>query len=87
MTEPEFREFMRELTLRHERAMREMVRRTDEMIRRSDVQTEALVALREESRAQIEALVDLREESRAQRRALFAVLDRLDPGGQPPATA
>lgn len=73
MTESEFRDFMREQTLRHEVAMREVIRRTDEMIRRSDVE--------------IEALRDLREESRAQRAALLTMMDRLDPGGSPPAPA
>ncbi len=71
MTESEFRDFMREQTLRHERAMREVIRRTDEMIRRSDVE--------------IEALRDLRDESRAQRAALLRMMDRL--GGPPPAAA
>ena len=66
MTESEFRDFMREQTLRHERAMREVIRRTDEMVRRSDVQ--------------IDTLNDLVEESRAQRAALFAMIDRLGPG-------
>lgn len=76
MTESEFREFMREQTLRHERASRDMQRelrtmerRTVEMIRRSDVE--------------LETLRDLVEESRAQRQALFAVLDRLGPGPAP----
>jgi len=73
MTEAEFRDFMREQTLHHEAAMREVIRRTDEMIRRSDVE--------------IEALRDLREESRAQRAALFTMMDRLGPGGPPPAAA
>ena len=66
MTESEFRDFMREQTLRHERVMREVIRRTDEMVRRSDVQ--------------IDTLNDLVEESRAQRAALFAMIDRLGPG-------
>jgi hypothetical protein len=66
VTEAEFRDFMREQTLRHERAMREVIRRTDEMVRRSDVQ--------------IDTLNDLVEESRAQRAALFAMIDRLGPG-------
>lgn len=72
MTEAELRNFMREQSLRHERTMTEVIRRTDEMVRRSDTQ--------------IEVLGDLVEESRAQRLALFAVLDRLDPGaGAAPA--
>ena len=78
MTEAEFREFMREQTLRHERAsrsteawLRAVDQRTQEMVRRSD--------------EQIEALRDLREESRAFRDALLAMLDRLGPPEPPPA--
>lgn len=77
MTESEFRDFMREQTLRRERASREMQRglralerRTDEMVRRSDVQ--------------IETLRELVEEARAQRKGLLAAIDRLGPG---PASA
>lgn len=84
MTEDDFRAFIREQTLRHERATRanekwlrvaeqkleDMVRRTDEMI--------------EESREQRR---EFREESRAQRAALFATLDRLNDSGPPPARA
>ena len=91
MTEAEFREFIREQTLRHERASKnterwlriadrrtdEMIRRTDEMSRRTDEMSVELRSLRE----------DFREESRAQRAALFAILDRLNAGGAPPATA
>lgn len=87
MTESELREFIREQTLRHEKASRvterwlriadrrteEMVKRGDEMIRRSD---EVIAELR-----------DLRAESQAQRAALFQLLDRLGPGGAGPATA
>lgn len=89
MTEAEFREFIREQTLRHERASRaterwlriadrrtdQMVRKTDELIRRSDFLLEGMRQQREE----------FREESRAQRAALFQVLDRLGPGGAQPA--
>ncbi len=80
MTEAEFREFIREQTLRHERATRSMERwlhgverRVDEMVRRSDVQ--------------IATLEDLVQESRAQRAALFTMIDKLDSGGSPPAPA
>jgi len=80
VTEAEFRDFMREQTLRHERAsrsteawLRVVERRTDEMIRRGD--------------EMISELRDLREESKAQRAALFKILDRLDSGGAPPAPA
>lgn len=84
MTESEYREFIREQTLRHERATRSMERwmrvverRTDEMVKRSDEIATELRSLRE----------DFREESRAQRSALFAVLDELRAGGRPPRTA
>lgn len=77
MTESEFRDFMREQTLRHERASRamqrgllSMERRTEEVVRKTDMQ--------------IETLHDLIDESRAQRQALLAMLDRLGGG---PATA
>jgi uncharacterized protein YhaN len=80
MTEAEFREFIREQTLRHERAsrtteawLRTVDQRTQEMVRRTD--------------EQIEALRDLREESRAFRDALLAMLDRLGPPEPPPASA
>ncbi|MBA2523815.1 MAG: hypothetical protein H0V25_10885 [Solirubrobacterales bacterium] len=80
MTESELRDFMREQSLRVERAqrsteawLRSVDRRTQEMIRRTD--------------EQIEALRDLRDESRAQRAALLSMIDRLSPGGQPPAPA
>lgn len=80
VTEAEFRDFIREQTLRHERATRSVERwmqgverRVDEMVRRSD--------------AQIATLEDLVQESRAQREALFTVIDRLDSGGPPPAAA
>lgn len=80
MTESEFREFIREQTLRHERATRSMERwlrsvelKTEEMVRRTD--------------EQIATLQDLVQESRAQRAALFAMMDRLGDGGAPPAAA
>jgi hypothetical protein len=90
VTEAEFRDFIREQTLRHERASRsterwlriadkrtdEMARRSDEMVKRSD----ELIAEIRELRA------DFRAESQAQRAALFAILDKLN-GGAPPATA
>ena len=66
VTESEFREFMREQSLRHERASRQMERGLWALERRID--------------AEVETLHDLVEESRAQRQALLAVLDRLGPG-------
>ncbi len=77
MTEAEFRDFMREQTLRHERASRSTEawlriadRRTREMIKRSDEMIAELRDLREE----------FKDESRALRAALFAMMDRLGPG-------
>jgi hypothetical protein len=77
--EPEYREFMRELVLRHEKA-------TDAMIARLDAGTEEIRIridqLKRTGDAQAEALrAHTREfvaEMQAQRRALFRVLDRLD---------
>jgi hypothetical protein len=77
--EPEYREFMRELVLRHEKA-------TDAMIARLDAGTEEIRIridqLKRTGDAQAEALrAHTREfvaEMRAQRQALFQVLDRLD---------
>lgn len=71
-----YREFIREMTLRIERAVRAMAQESR--------------ANREESRLYFEALRaemrDLHEESRAQTGALLRVLDRLDNGGTAPAT-
>ncbi|MFN8151501.1 MAG: hypothetical protein U0R24_10315 [Solirubrobacterales bacterium] len=76
--EDDLKDFIREITLRHEQASRNTERwlriadrRTDEMIRRSDFV--------------LEELRDLREESRAQTAALFQILDRMGPGGAQPA--
>jgi phytoene/squalene synthetase len=77
VTKAEFYEFMREQTLRHEAASREMQRGLKALEKRADAEAEAL-------RDQATALRDLVEESRAQRQALFSVLDRLGPG---PASA
>jgi len=66
VTRAEFYDFMREQTLRHERASREMQRGLRALERRTD--------------AEVEVLHDLVEEARAQRQALLAVLDRLGPG-------
>ncbi len=73
MNESEFREFIREERLRHEQANRRIERWLQKVEERTVVQ--------------INTLEDLVEESRAQRAALFAVLDRLDSGGSPPAPA
>jgi len=80
LTADEFREVMRESTLRFERAMRAL----GADIRR-DVE-----ARREESRRYFDAidrkLDETLAENRAQREALFRILDRLDNGGTAPAT-
>lgn len=73
MTESEFRDFIREQTLRHERATRRMER--------------WLQTVEERTEVQIATLEDLVEESRAQRAALFKMMDKLDSGGAPPAPA
>jgi hypothetical protein len=71
----EFREVIRESTLRFERAMRALA---------ADVRRD-LEPQRQESRRYFEAsrerLDDLLAENRAQRAALFSILDRLDDGG------
>jgi hypothetical protein len=80
--EPEDREFMRELLLRHEKATDAMIKRLNdagaadraraaEILARTKANTEAIRANTREFVA----------EMRAQRRALFRVLDRLDGQG------
>lgn len=80
MTESEFREFIREQTLRHERATRRMER----WLQTVEVKTADMTRAVD---AQIATLEDLVEESRAQRAALFKMMDKLDSGGAPPAPA
>ena len=83
MTEAEFRDFIREQTLRHERASRS----TERWLRIADRRTLEMAKRTGEMVTEIRELrADFREESRAQRAALFAIIDRLD-GGAPPATA
>jgi hypothetical protein len=80
--EPEDREFMRQLLLRHEKA-------TDAMIKRLDKDTERIRAEIREIRARtVENTTAMRAhtrefvaEMRAQRQALLHVLDRLDGQG------
>jgi hypothetical protein len=80
--EPEDREFMRELLLRHEKATDAMIKRLNdagaadraratEILARTKANTEAIRAHTREFVA----------EMRAQRQALFRVLDRLDSQG------
>lgn len=73
MSEEEFREFIREQTLRHEHATRTMDRWLLTVDRRVEEQIAELRSLRTEHQ----------EESRAQRQALFAILDRLQDGPEP----
>jgi hypothetical protein len=91
--DPDDREFMRELLLRHEKATDSMIRRldagTDEMrtrtdllVRRIDAGTKRLNELTEQFVVQMEASRrEFVDETRAQRAALFRILDRLDEGG------
>jgi Serine acetyltransferase, N-terminal len=91
--EPEDREFMRELLLRHEKATDAMIARLDKESEESRVRSERIRAeikeirtrtdewvaeMRAEMRAHRREFVD---EMRAQRQALFRVLDRLDGQG------
>lgn len=78
MSEGDLKEFIREITLRHERASGE----TQEWLRIADERTGEMIRRGDEMIAELR---DLRAESRAQRQALFRVLDRLDPGGAEPA--
>jgi hypothetical protein len=73
VTESEFRDFIREERLRHEQANRRMERWLQKVEERTVVQ--------------IATLENLVEESHAQRPALFAMMDKLDSGGSPPALA
>lgn len=89
MSESDLKEFIREITLRHERASQQTDRwlqiaddRTQEMIRKGEEMTSELRDLREQMNSELR---DLRAESRAQRAALFRMLDRLGPGGTEPA--
>jgi hypothetical protein len=72
--EPEDREFMRGLTLRHQRA-------TDAMIRALDERTDQMIRRLDEMRAEIAAgrqvLIDLHETAQAQNQAIFRLIDRL----------
>jgi hypothetical protein len=65
--DPDDREFMRELSLRHERATEAMIRRLD---RGTEEMRLEFAKAREEHR-------ELLESSRAHTQALFALLDKL----------
>jgi hypothetical protein len=81
-----YREFIREQTLRFERAMRAL---SAEIRADTRGQREEMRLQREESRRYFERidkrLDDLHDESRAQTLALLRVIDRLDNGGAAPA--
>jgi hypothetical protein len=87
--EPEDREFMRQLLLRHEQATDAMVARLNRESEESRVRTERIRADIAEIRARTEQFVkemtahrrEFVDEMRAQRQALFRVLDRLDGQG------
>ncbi|MBA3305156.1 MAG: hypothetical protein H0U25_04435 [Thermoleophilaceae bacterium] len=72
----DLRTFLREMTLRQEKVMREMLARLEDQSKVLREQTESIREGREE----------FVQESRAQRAALFRMLDRLD-GGDSPAAA
>jgi methyl-accepting chemotaxis protein len=94
--DPDDREFMRQLLLRHEKATDAMIARLDKGTEESARRTEEIRARTEEIRARTEeiraGMYDLSDairahtrefvaEMRAQRDALFRVLDRLDGQG------
>jgi methyl-accepting chemotaxis protein len=87
--EPEDREFMRQLLLRHERATDAMIERLNQATEESRTRTEEIRARTEEIRAGMYELANgirahTREfvaEMQAQRQALFRILDRLDGSG------
>ena len=75
-----YKEFIREMTLRIERAMRELARESREDRRI------VLAEMRATHRDIREEIRDLRDESIAQREALLALIDRLRGNGPEPAT-
>lgn len=80
--DPDDREFMRELLLRHEKASDAMIARLNQATEESRLRTEEIRAgmyeLRDSIRAHTREFV---AEMQAQRQALFRVLDRLDGQG------
>jgi DNA anti-recombination protein RmuC len=80
--EPEDREFMRELLLRHEKATDAMIARLNRASEESRRRAEEIRVRTEEFRDDMRAhRREFVEEMRAQRQALFRVLDRLDGQG------
>jgi hypothetical protein len=86
LTAEEFREVMREATLRFEHAMRALAAeiRRDVDAHREDSRR-YFESIRMQQLADRERLDDILAESRAGREALFRILDRLDNGGPAPA--
>jgi methyl-accepting chemotaxis protein len=84
--DPEDREFMRELLLRHEKATNPMIEGLNQATAESRRRTEEIRVRIEEIRVRTEEFRDdirahrreFVEEMRAQRQALFRILDRLD---------
>jgi hypothetical protein len=80
--EPEDREFMRQLLLRHEMATDAMVARLNKASEESRRHGEGIRARTDELIADIRAhRREFVEEMRAQRQALLRILDRLDAEG------
>jgi hypothetical protein len=87
--DPEDREFMRQLSLRHEKATDAMIARLNWDSEESRARTQRIRADIREIRARTDEFVsemrahrrEFVEEMRAQRQALFRVLDRLDGQG------
>jgi hypothetical protein len=87
--DPDDREFMRQLLLRHEKATDAMIARLDEGTATLRAETRKIIARTEQIKRQDDKRTDALEahtrefvaEMRAQRQALFRVLDRLDAKG------
>jgi hypothetical protein len=80
--DPEDREFMRQLLLRHEKATDAMIERLNKASEESRRRSEAIRARTDELIADMRAhRREFVDEMRAQRQALFRVLDRLDGQG------
>lgn len=74
----DLRQFIREITTRHERVLGDLIAEIRSLRVDADDQREAT---RAQTRALETAIDENREEHRAQREALFQVLDRLQNGG------
>ena len=81
-----YREFIRENTLRLERALRSLSAEIREEVRLSRKESrEYFELLWDQAEKERRRTDDLLAESRAQRQALLHILDRLDNGGAAPA--